>query len=490
MAGIPEAEAVKTLSSRSFPGMSDYFSSVIIGQGGQFANTPEGLVGAVRSNVWAYNSVKARMAMVATPKIKLYKGTGDDRVEIDSHPILDLLRDVNPINLNARSFMRGVEQQLSHFGRCVIHKNRGTTSVSELFILPVPFVEVLPDPRRFIGGYRWLPTGEIVPPEDVIDLFYPSADGSVNAESPAAVALAAINRYNMADRAQTAIDMRGGQKGGLVIHPPEEISDDFDRTSREWDRKRNDPDKAGSDIHVPHGTDYKGDAFSAIEMQREERVGRLAKEIMAGFSMPPAAAGDYTDASILANAAVQMAAAWDLFGTEELAFIAEGLNNSLLWAEYKGSREAGLYLEFDMSTIAALSESVDAKVNRAVTGYQAQIISVNEARALAGFDRIDNPLADAVPIPGEVTQPKPVQEPAAQANPIEPAAKAQIATIPIIDPVGRMAVDEAGTEIGKITKVARFNVHNGITATADDPVVYIGDNVFKASTLKVVLDGE
>lgn len=683
MAGNPEPAAAKTLTMPSW--WADVRSTSVatgLGQGGQFSADDFGLVGAVRSNVWAYNSVKARMTMVATPKLKLYKGEGDERVEIEKHPALDLLRYVNPINLNARSFLRGIEQQLAYFGRCVIHKNRGTTAPVELYILPKPYVEVLPDAKRYIGGYRWAPTGEIIDPKDIIDIFYPSADGGVDAESPSAVALGAINRYNVADRAQTAIDKRGGQKGGLVIHPEHEIDEDFERVKNEWDRRRADPDKAGSDMHVPHGTDYRGDAFSAVEMQREERINRLAKEIMAGYGIPPAAAGDYTDASVLANAAVQMKAAWDLFGLEELNFIAEGLTNGLLWPEYKDAAKGEYYFAFDTSTINALNEDVDARTNRAVVVYTSQIASLNEARELAGLDAVEDPNADIVPVAAaaaqetaptddstdapvdqadqgdpeidalssevddllaeiDATAAKAVGRPekgdrdgdgifnegktpagGAKVSPVtgrslapvggtaeekkaakdkekamkkaesdrqkaikkaesqrqreqkkaesakqkeqKAAAKKQAQldqldaegtklqaaydsikdradvdpklkqkvidtlakikakrdslatgqseatsgilqdiariptkaeinvepkTIPIIDPVGRMAVDEAGTELGVVTKVARFNVHGDITATAEDPVIYIGDKVFKASTVKVVLNG-
>lgn len=475
VAGIPDTPATKTLGMPSW--WADIRSTSGIGQGGQFGFDDNGLVGAVRSNVWAYNSVKARMTMVATPKLKLYKGEGDEREEIETHPVLDLLRFVNPINLNQQSLLRGIEQQLATFGRCVIHKNRGSSTPVELFILPKPYVKVIPDPKVFIKGYRWLPTGEIVDPKDIIDIYYPAVDGGVEAESPTAVALGAINRYNIADRAQTAVDKRGGQKGGLVIHPDQEIEEDFERIKDEWDKRRADPDKAGADMHVPHGTEYQGDAFSAVEMQREERISRLAKEIMAGYGIPPAAAGDYTDASVLANAAVQMKAAWDLFGLEELNFIAEGLTNSLLWAEYKDAAKGGWYLAFDTSTINALNEDVDAKTNRAVVVYTSQIASLNEARNLAGLDAIDDPMADKVPMAG------------ATSSLISEANAAAGKAIPIIDPVGHMAIDEAGTELGVVTKVARFNIHNMLEATAEDPVIYIGDKVYKASTLKVVVDG-
>lgn len=397
--------AVKALTRPGWWG--DVWNTSALGEGGTYGNTPAGWRGAVNSNVWAYNCVKARMSLVAQAPLKMYEGEGPDRKEIEKHAILELLQEVNTVNLNKRSFMRGIEQQLSIYGRCLVHKNRAGRKVHELFILPMEYVEPLPDEDVWLAGYRWLPTGEVIPREDVIDFFYPSANGSVYADSPAAVALNSINRYNLADKSQASIDRRGGQKGGIVVHAKDEIQEDYYRIRDEWDRKRNDPEQAGRDLHVPYGTDWRGDAFSATEMQREERNQRLAKEIMAAFSVPPAAAGDYRDASVLANAATQMSAFWNMWGVDELKFIAEELTYSLLWAEWKDTKNAGMYFEHDLSDIQALREDADALANRAIVLYQGAVVSLNEARELAGFDRADDPAADQIPVP---EQPAPVED--------------------------------------------------------------------------------
>ncbi len=407
---VGNQDAAKALTRP--PWWGEVWNSSALGEGGTFGNTPTGWRQAVSSNVWAYNCVKARMSLIAQAPLKLYVGVGDEQKEVTEHPVLDLLQEVNPINLNKRSFMRGIEQQLAIYGRCLVHKNRAIAT-QELFILPMEYVEVVPDERTWLAGYRWQPTGDTIPREDVIDFFYPSANGSVYADSPAAVALNSINRYNLADRSQASIDKRGGQKGGILVHPKDEISEDYMRIRDEWDRKRADVDSAGRDMHVPFGTDWRGDAFSATEMQREERNQRLAKEIMAAFSVPPAAAGDYRDASVLANAATQMSAFWEMWGMDELKFIAEELTYSLLWAEWKDTKKKGYYLEHDLSGVQALREDADARANRAIVLYQGGVASVNEARELAGFDSIDDPNADTLPAIQQAEAEQAAQEQAA-----------------------------------------------------------------------------
>ena len=365
-----------------------------VADGKTYGNSPAGRVMAVESNVWAYNCVKARMSAIAQAPMKLYRGEGDEREEIDVHPVLDLLEKVNPLNLNARSFRRGIEMQLSLHGRCLIQKVRGASGVSELYILPMNYVEIVPDPKLWIAGFRWLPTNAFISRTDVIDISYPALDGSVEADSPTAVALEAINRYNLADEAQASIDRRGGQKGGMVIHPQGTIAADFERIRQSWDRWRRNPDNAGRDMHVSAGFDYRADAFSAAEMQREERNQRIAKEIMAAYSVPPANAGDFSDASVLANASVQKQNFWELFAIDELGLIAEELTYSLLRAEYPGSDD--LYFDHDLSLIDALKENTDSRVQRAIALNASNLASVNEAREMAGMDKSADPAADRI----------------------------------------------------------------------------------------------
>ncbi len=360
----------------------------------EYGNSPSGRIGAVESNVWAYNCVKARMAAVAQAPMKLYRGYDDDKEEITEHPVLDLLSKVNPLNLNALSFRRGIEQQLSLHGRCLIQKVKGTGGVQELYILPMNYVEIVPDARLWIAGFRWLPTNDFIPRADVIDISYPALDGSVEADSPTAVALDAINRYNLADKAQASIDRRGGQKGGMVIHPQGTIAADFERIRMAWDRWRKNPDNAGRDMHVSNGFEYVADAFSAVEMQREERLMRIANEIMAPYGVPPAIAGDYKDASKLANADAQRKNFWESFAVDELKLIEEELTFALLHAEYPGSED--LYFEHDLSDIAALREDADSRVNRAIALTAANLASVNEARDLVGLDMSEDPAADRI----------------------------------------------------------------------------------------------
>jgi hypothetical protein len=68
-------------------------------------------------------------------------------------------------------------------------------------------------------------------------------------------------------------------------------------------------------------------------------------------------------------------------------------------------------------------------------------------------------------------------------------AAAGKALLPVIDYVGRIAYDSAGAELGAIEKVERFNVHGGIKATTDAPVLKVGEAFYRAADVRVMLEG-
>ena len=457
---------------------------------GQYSDTPDGWVSAAHSNVWARNCIRARASAIAQTELKLkqYNENTGEETEITKHEILDLLETVNPINSNKQSFRRSIETQLGIHGDCIVKKAKDTSKrVRELYLLPRQYVQPEPDANTFIGGYTWLINGELIPKADCIRFWYPHPDGSIMAESPTSTALRYINPYNISDLAAEAIDKRGGQGGGIVSYDALANGIDLERMKSEWDRKYSDPKMAGADRHMPPGTKYESGALTAQQMQREERMIRLAQNIMGSYFVPPAIAGDYSDASVLANAAVQSRAFWDLFVLDELSFIAETFNNELLWADWPGSYEAGLYLEHDVSEIAALQEDADAKMQRAVIGVQGGILSVNEGREMADMEPVDDPNADAVNLMKEQPAPQPAQPPQqmpTQQPDMQPAARA----VPWFDFVGMTAILSDGTT-GAIESIKRFGEHGTLTATADNPVLIVRGAPVAANTVRVMLHG-
>lgn len=363
-----------------------------------------GWMAAAKYNVWARNCILARQTFVSKANLKLWQPGEDGKpVEVKEHDVLTLLRDVNALNANRKSFRRGMEKQLCTFGRCIVLKVAGMAVPREMYILSRQLVEVLPSPDNWIEGYRWLPTGQVYQPDEVIDMYYPSGDGTPTEESPTSSAVGAITRYSLADRAQAAIDQRGGQGGGIVFYPDNMDDLEFDAAKESWENIRSNPANAGRDIHVTNALKYESGALTARDQQREERAMRLINEIVAAYQCTPIKAGDYSDASKLANAAVQSREFAEEWGVEELEFIEEAFNNDLLWKHWPETREQGMYLAHDLSEIPALREDEkekaevkQIKVQAISVARAAMVASLNEARAYIDLPRIEDPRADQV----------------------------------------------------------------------------------------------
>lgn len=375
-----------------------------------YPDTSMGRLMAAKYNVWASNCIAARAETLASVDIKLYRKATEPDAEdelVEDHPIVDLLEKVNSINLNRRSFVEQMERQLSIHGEVYIHKVRRAPGAEplELFILPAQLVEPLPDSKRLVSQFRY--NGTIgLPVDDVIRIYYPEDADPLYARSPMSAAIMPINNYQLADIAQEGIDRRGGQGGGIVTTDFNEIDGEPERFMTQWDAQRSDPRNAGRDAFLPLGSTYNAGTLTAQQQQREERMQRLIKSIMAAFRVPPSLAGDYKDASVLANAAQQSTNFWETFALFELKRISDALTYDLLWREFEGSEDEGMYLAFDVSTVRALQEGEDAKAARYSTtvaaadgAYNGGMISLNEARMKIGEQPIDDPRAEDVLMP-------------------------------------------------------------------------------------------
>jgi len=414
-----------------------------------YSDEPYGWSDAATYNVWAGNCVSAIADAVALTPLKLYKKAAkkeDEPTRIDSHPILELLQTINPFYMDEASFKRAGMEQLNVFGQWLIYKLRPESGgePQELHILPALQVDMLRDPRGYPTAYKYLGT-DTYAIEDVIRIYYPSLRDPFICTSPTSRAVAAINRYALADMAQEAIDRNGGKGGGVIGVDFNMIDEDARQFMAQWNAKNRDPDAMADDRFLPQGMNRESGQLTAVEQQREQRSMRLMNEIMAAYGVPPAVAGDYSDASKLANADAQMKQFWRGKIVPLAQMVAESLNNYLLWSDYEGSKEDGYYLAFCFDDVEALQEdevkraeinSVEAQT--AVAELQGGIITINEAREKRGLMKIEgNPSADDVTLivgGGQPDQPaQPEQTTNADGEIVNPATASPLTSTQLVN---------------------------------------------------------
>lgn len=514
-----------------------------------YIDNPIGWMMAARYNVWVGNCINARANTLSSVPLKLYQRSDDpenaDPEEITAHPVVKLLQRVHPTE-GLRMFYRQGGRQMGIHGEWYLLKVRGLDGKpAELHRLPAQWVyPQISHDQRSIVGYQYL--GSVAyHPEDIIRTFYPREDYPIYALSPTQTALFSANSYNMADIEQQYRDKRGGQGGG-IISVDASSAKDWSRIKAEWDSMRSDPRNAGRDAFLPPGATYNSGALSAREQQKEERSNRLAKEIMAAFSVPPSLAGDYSDASVLANAAQQSTNFWQTWAAPELEYIAESLTIQLLWAEWPETRDLGYFLGFDLSGVPALQPDrlQEAQVEEVYSRIAGQRITdtlstINEGREYIGLEEVEDERANQLfaVLKSEVT-PNPNDNPDGTGGPNQPpeeggpsdttdqppnapqnedggdmggdmpdgemgdmmdgmmeddpkkpkgAAKAFPRGLPL-DFVGLPAKSMSGGALGRVGKVYRFGKHGGHKATKRDPVFNIGGVYYPAHA--VILEVE
>lgn len=400
-----------------------------------WSDAASGWADAATYNVWAKNCIKAIADAMAQVPLKLYKPAakkGDKPECVENHPIITLLDEINPFYLDQVSFKREGARQLAIYGQWVIYKQRGDSGEgepTELHILPGLDVDLLRDERGYPTLYTYR-GADAYDPADIIRIYYPSTKDPFVAESPTSTAVASINRYTLADMAQEAIDKNGGRGGGYLSPDFNMIDGDAKQFMEQWNAKNRDTEYMADDRFLPPGFDYKSGQLTALEQQREARALRLMNEIFAAYGVPPAVAGDYTDASKLANADAQLTQFWRGNIVPLAQMVAESLNNYLLWSDYEGSKEEGLRLEFCFDDVEALQEDeakraeVDGmKAQTVVAKLQGGVITVNEAREEVGKDRIDLPAADDVTlIVNGGAQPEAAPTETADGEPVTPTS--------------------------------------------------------------------
>lgn len=379
-----------------------------------YSNTPSDWMSAAQYFVWATNAIGARANAISSVPLKLYKRSDDpeqtDPEEQTDHPVIDLLRQVNDLLLDETSFKREGERHLCVHGEWVTSVSTDSDGKpTELYILQPAALMINRNvesgyPDSYFYGGRVLFT-----PDQLIRIYYPRLDDPILAQSPTATAIAAVNRYILADQAQETIDKTGGMTRGILGVDWDAMSGDEERFMAEWNSKKLNPSRQHEDMFLPKGMNRESGVLSAQEQERELRMDRLKKEVFAAFNVPPAMAGDYSDASVLANADQQERNFWTMFGVSELGLISEGLNTQLLWRYWPETRDEGLYLAFDTSTVPALQENrlevaqleaVYAEV--AGARYSGMVTTLNEAREYLGLKPIDDPRADQIAFPEQL----------------------------------------------------------------------------------------
>lgn len=120
------------------------------------ALSPKALSELGRASAWAYACIIKRATMLSGVPLKLYKGKGDDRVEVEEHALLGN----NGLGAGATQKLRLIEADLLVYGRAYLVWNTGITgAVFNLNRLNPQAVYPWRDSAGQLIGYEYRPNG-------------------------------------------------------------------------------------------------------------------------------------------------------------------------------------------------------------------------------------------------------------------------------------------------------------------------------------------
>lgn len=309
----------------------------------------------------------------------------------EAHPVLDLLRKVNPsMNGFDLAATRTLWQELT--GNAYLHVIPNMLGVpAELWPMPPQWVEIIPDPQRFIAGYAYGRESQnkvTLQPDEVLHFKRPNPNDLFYGLGKVEAAWGAVDLNDAFHEMDLAFAANHARPDYLATIKNEDASDEaiaeFERAVNE--RLRG-PGKAGKFIALTGQVDLKPMAFPPKDLGGRDEI---VEEIAAVFGVPVTMlkANDPN----LASSTTGFAQWRESTILPLLRLDEETLNQKLLPM-------------FGLQDEAVLAYDDPVPSNRTLDLQEHQglissgVLTINEVRELRGFDRLDIPEAD-VPIVG------------------------------------------------------------------------------------------
>ncbi|HEC22001.1 MAG TPA: phage portal protein [Chloroflexi bacterium] len=365
----------------------DWFHGIRRGQSRELSGSKADLARAYASAVWAYRCIKLRADAVAGVPLILLDRSGEP---INEHPLLTLLRDVNPATMNLGDLLRATEAAYNIWGvaywlKVFGGRNGDGRRVRWLVWLNPQTVEPVVDAEQGITSYRQTVgtrTREFGPEEMIVFRNFDPLD-DLGGLSPLSVALSEINAELNAARFVAAFFANDARPAGLLTSDQPLHDTDIERTRVWWQRLFRGAGNKWKTGIVGGGLRWQTITFPPTDLALRDLRAEDRRAICAAFGVPSALAGAW-EAATYATAREQKASFYEDTIIPQLEYLAEVLNWSLL-PHYPDLVARGARLAWDLDSIAALRESATDKAQRLAMLFETGLVTRNEVRAGLGM---------------------------------------------------------------------------------------------------------
>ncbi len=355
----------------------------------------EGGVKAVRYTTWAYICIAKIGRSIAGLPMNFYQGYGDNPVKLTDGDIPDLLHRPNPEDTHRELWLDTATFQLatgaSYWALEQFSQLNGAIvpGKSTIWTLPADRVKIVPaigDPEKRISHYEITGAGgKIVKyqPEEIVQFKSFNLENQYYGMAPLTVAMKTMEADFYA-REHNRLFFKNGATVGDVYESEsayDEIADQ--RIIESWKKQQGYKNSnkllttwAGLKLRDTKRGPKDLDFLNLIKLNREE--------IIALFGVPPAVVGLFEYANY-ANANMQKREFWIETIIPMLLSFETRLNEMVFprWTDQE------IWMEFDLSKVAALQEDQKEKAVINTMLVRAQIITRNEARAEYNREPVD-----------------------------------------------------------------------------------------------------
>lgn len=283
-------------------------------------------------------------------------------------------------------------------GNCYLHKVRnGMGQVVELWPYHMGLMRPIPSRTRWIEEYEYMPEGMLtaaydrihIPASEIIHLKWPSVD--LGQPWMAMPPLQAIAREVDSDSEMTrylyALVMNDAVVRTLITIPKETgaLSEtQFNRLKQQFSARHGGANRGGIGV-VEGGATIARMALNLQELAIEALRRIPESRIAGGFRVPAILAGLYVGLEKMTYSNYEEAIKQMTRGTYVPMWKQDAVELTQGLAEEFGGK---VTVRYDLNAVAALQEAETEKWQRALDGYDGQLLTKNEARAYIGYAKV------------------------------------------------------------------------------------------------------
>lgn len=353
------------------------------------AATPEAFArdGYMRNAV-AYACVQKIASGVASVDIDVAKYVGNEKVELEEHPLYELIERPNPRQSGAELF-RAITSHKKISGNAYILKlPLGSTEPTELWALRPDRIRIINNSRGETSAYEYKTgTNAVIFPVaddgscDVLHFkeFHPLDD--FYGLAPMQSASNNVDIVNEANAWNMSLLQNGARPCGAFVMKSAngevaELSDEQFIRLREQVAKDVGATAAGKPLILEGGLDWKEMSLSPKDMDFGQNMWASARMIATAFGVPPQLV-NIPGESTYSNLTEAKLSLWQETILPELDYLLDELNNWLtpLYGD-------NVYVCYDTNEIAALEHSRFDKLTKIES---LNYLTIDEKRRLAGF---------------------------------------------------------------------------------------------------------